>query len=189
VECIRKSAARIVRPPPVHDDFVERDFTAGTPNQLWFSDITEHRTGEGKLYPCAIKDAFSNRIVGYNIDSRMKSRLATTAVSSAVARRGNVAGCTLHSDRSQYRSRKFVLALNHNGMVGSMGRVRPATTRPWKASSVCTRRTSSTAPLGHPGRTADRERTYHRRRRQLALGRLTPIEFEAIMTTPAGQAA
>jgi putative transposase len=68
----------------------------------------------------------------------MKSRLATTAVSSAVARRGNVAGCTLHSDRgSQYRSGKFVLALNHNGMVGSMGRVRPATTRPWKASSVC----------------------------------------------------
>ncbi|WP_369830501.1 integrase core domain-containing protein [Mycobacterium sp. 1245111.1] len=33
------------------------------------------------------------------------------------------------------------------------------------------------------------ERTYHRRRRQTALGRLTPIEFEAIMTTPATQAA
>ena len=33
------------------------------------------------------------------------------------------------------------------------------------------------------------ERTYHRRRRQAALARLTPIEFEAIMTTPAHQAA
>ena len=33
------------------------------------------------------------------------------------------------------------------------------------------------------------ERTYHRRRRQDALGRLTPIEFETIMTTPATQAA
>ena len=33
------------------------------------------------------------------------------------------------------------------------------------------------------------ERTYHRRRRQTRLGRLTPIEFEAIMTTPATQAA
>ena len=33
------------------------------------------------------------------------------------------------------------------------------------------------------------ERTYHRRRRQAALGRLTPIEFEAIMTTPAQRAA
>jgi transposase InsO family protein len=30
---------------------------------------------------------------------------------------------------------------------------------------------------------------YYRRRRQLALGRLTPIEYEAIMTTPASQAA
>jgi transposase InsO family protein len=33
------------------------------------------------------------------------------------------------------------------------------------------------------------ERTYHRRRRQYALGRLTPVEFETIMTTPATQAA
>lgn len=32
------------------------------------------------------------------------------------------------------------------------------------------------------------ERTYHRRRRQSALGRLTPVD-EAIMTTPATQAA
>lgn len=33
------------------------------------------------------------------------------------------------------------------------------------------------------------ERTYHRRRRQSALGRLTPTEYEASMTTPASQAA
>ncbi|WP_338121437.1 IS3 family transposase, partial [Mycobacterium marinum] len=33
------------------------------------------------------------------------------------------------------------------------------------------------------------ERTYHRRRRQARLGRLTPIEFEAIMTETANQAA
>ena len=33
------------------------------------------------------------------------------------------------------------------------------------------------------------ERTYHRRRRQDGLGRLTPIEYETIMTTTASQAA
>lgn len=33
------------------------------------------------------------------------------------------------------------------------------------------------------------ERTYHRRRRQASLGRLPPIEFETVMTTPALQAA
>lgn len=41
--------------PPVHDDLVERDFSAQGPNQLWLSDITEHPTREGKLYLCAIK--------------------------------------------------------------------------------------------------------------------------------------
>jgi transposase InsO family protein len=35
--------------PPVHDDRVGRDFTATGPNQLWLTDITEYRTGEGKL--------------------------------------------------------------------------------------------------------------------------------------------
>ena len=33
------------------------------------------------------------------------------------------------------------------------------------------------------------ERTYHRRRRQAALGRLTPIEYETIMPTAADQTA
>ncbi len=99
-------------------------FAADGPNQLWLSDITEHWTGEGKLYVCAIKDVYSNRIVGYSIDSRMKSRLAVAALNNAVARRGDVAGCVIHTDRgSQFRSRKFVHALNRHGMVGSMGRV------------------------------------------------------------------
>jgi putative transposase len=111
--------------PPVHDDLVKRDFTAEAPNQLWLADITEHRTGEGKLYLCAIKDVFSNRIVGYSISDRMKSRLAVDALSNAVARRGGeVAGCVLHTDRGpQFRSRRFVHALNLHDMVGSMGKV------------------------------------------------------------------
>ena len=109
---------------PAHDDFVRRDFTAHTANRLWLADITEHPPGEGKLYLCAIKDVFSNRIVGYSIDSRMKSRLAVAALESAVAQRGDVAGCLLHLDRgSQFRSRRFVHALNRHRMVGSMGQV------------------------------------------------------------------
>ena len=49
---------------PSHDDLVRRVFTAEAPNRLWLSDLTEHRTAEGKPYCCAIKDVFSNRIVG-----------------------------------------------------------------------------------------------------------------------------
>ena len=140
--------------PPVHDDLVERVFAADVPNQLWLADITEHSTKEGKLYICAIKDVFSNRIVGYCMDSRMKSRLATTALHNAVARRGEVAGCVLHTDRgSQFRSRKFVHALGRQEMVGSMGESGlPATTPPSRASSACCKRTCWTATDGTPAR-------------------------------------
>lgn len=82
------------------------------------ADISEHRTLEGKLCICAIKDVFSNRIVNYLIDSRMKSSIAVNALNSAVA------GCMLHSYRgSQFRSRRHVRVLARNSMVGSMGRV------------------------------------------------------------------
>ena len=39
---------------------------------VWLTDITEHRTGEGKLYLCAVKDVYSGRIVGYSIAERMR---------------------------------------------------------------------------------------------------------------------
>lgn len=183
--------------PPVHDDLVKRNFTAEAPNQLWLTDITEHRTGEGKLYLCAIKDVYSNRIVGYSIDFRMKSRLAVTALNNAVARRGDVAGCIVHSDRgSQFRSRKFVRAIGGHEMVGSMGRVGAAGDNAAMESffsllqkNVLDRQAWATREELRIAIVTWIERTYHRRRRQDALGRLTPVEYEAIMTTPATQAA
>ncbi|WP_328415272.1 IS3 family transposase [Micromonospora sp. NBC_00389] len=183
--------------PPVHDDLVRRDFTADGPNRLWLADITEHRTGEGKLYLCAIKDVWSNRIVGYSIDSRMKSRLAVNALHNAVARRGDVAGCVLHTDRgSQFRSRKFVRALNQHHVTGSMGRVGAAGDNAAMESffgllqnNVLDRRTWTTRQQLRTAIVTWVERTYHRRRRQRSLSRLTPIEYETIMTRPASQAA
>lgn len=192
--------------PPVHDDLcavtddkgrVRHEFTAKGVNQLWLSDITEHWTGEGKLYLCAIKDVYSNRIVGYSIDSRMKSRIAVNALNNAVARRGDVAGCVVHTDRgSQFRSRKFVQALNRHGMVGSMGRVGAAGDNAAMESffallqkNVLDRRAWATREELRIEIVTWIERTYHRRRRQAGLGRLTPIEYETIMTTPATQAA
>ena len=183
--------------PPVHDDLVRRDFTADGPNRLWLADITEHRTADGKLYLCAIKDVWSNRIVGYSIDSRMKSRLAVNALRNAVARRGDVAGCVLHTDRgSQFRSRKFVHALHLHHMIGSMGRVGAAGDNAAMESfcallqnNVLDRRTWTTRQQLRIAIVTWVERTYHRRRRQRSLSRLTPIEYETIMTRPASQAA
>jgi putative transposase len=183
--------------PPVHDDLVQRDFTAESPNRLWLADITEHRTTEGKLYLCAVKDVCSNRIVGYSIDSRMKSRLAVTALTNAVTRRDEVTGCVVHTDRgSQFRSRKFVRALARHGLTGSMGRVGAAGDNAAMESffallqnNVLNRRTWSTRDELRTAIVTWIERIYHRRRRQAALGRLTPTEYEAIMTTSASQAA
>ncbi|QNE23507.1 IS3 family transposase [Streptomyces sp. INR7] len=183
--------------PPVHDDLVRRDFTATGPNRLWLADITEHAAGDGKLYLCAIKDVFSNRIVGYSIDTRMKSRLAVTALDNAVARREHVDGCILHTDRgSQFRSRKFVRALDRHRMAGSIGRVGAAGDNAAMESffsllqkNVLDRRRWATREELRIAIVTWIERSYHRRRRQAALGRLTPIEFETVMTTPALQAA
>jgi putative transposase len=187
--------------PPVHDDRVQRVFTAQAPNQLWLTDLTEHATAEGKLYLCAIKDVHSNRIVGYSINDRMKSRLAVTALDSAVARRhadgADVAGCIVHSDRgSQFRSRKFVSALNRHQLTGSMGRVGAAGDNAAMESffallqkNVLDRRLWRTRQELRIAIVTWIERTYHRRRRQDALGRLTPIEYETITPALAAQAA
>ncbi len=173
--------------PPVHDDLVQRRFAAARRDQLWLTDITEHHTGEGKLYLCAIKDVWSGRIVGYSIDSRMKTRLAVAALTNAVAMR-RPAGAIVHSDRgSQFRSRKFVKALRDNGLVGTMGRVGACADNAAMESffallqkNVLDRQRWATREELRLAIVAWIERTYHRRRRQARLGRLTPIEFETI---------
>jgi len=181
--------------PPVHDDHVQRVFTADAPDRLWLTDITEHWTGEGKLYLCAIKDVFSNRIVGYSIDSRMKSSLAVAALEQAVARRtlmgADLSDLTCHSDRgSQFRSRRFVGALNAHGIRGSMGRVGAAGDNAAMESyfsllqkNVLNRKRWESREELRLAIITWIEKTYHRRRRQARLGRMTPIEFETVYAT------
>jgi putative transposase len=173
--------------PPVHDDLVERQFTAERPNQLWLTDITEHPTAEGKLYLCAIKDVHSNKIVGYSIDSRMKASLAVAALRNAIGLRAP-AGTIVHSDRgSQFRSNAYVRTLRNNGLVGSMGRVGACGDNAAMESffallqkNILDRQRWATREELRLAIITWIERTYHRRRRQQRLGRLTPIEFEML---------
>ena len=65
---------------------------------LWFTNITEHETAEGKLYLRAVKDVYSGRIVGYSMDSRMQASLGVAALRNAIVRRDPV-GTVVHSDR------------------------------------------------------------------------------------------
>ena len=177
--------------PAVHDDHVQRNFTAQRPDQVWVTDITEHPTAEGKLYCCAIKDLFSNRIVGYALDERMTAQLAVTALRTAVARRRPGGVVVVHSDRgSQFRARSFRAVLTAAGLQGSMGRVASAgdnaAMESWHAllqKNVLDRRRWRTRDELHAAVVFWIEHTYNRRRRQRALGKLTPVEFELAFTT------
>jgi putative transposase len=173
--------------PPVHEDLVLRDFTAEQSNQLWLTDITEHPTAEGKLYLCAVKDACSKRIVGYSIGARMTSDLAVDALNNALALRGAV-GAIVHSDRgSQFRSHAYVRALRDAQLRGSMGRVGACADNAAMESffsllqkNVLNRQRWATREQLRLAIVVWIERTYHRRRRQDALGRMTPVEFETL---------
>jgi transposase InsO family protein len=186
----KKKGMRKKAGPPVHDDLVRRNFSAPRANELWLTDITEHRTDEGKLYLCAIKDCFSNRIVGYSIKDRMTSSLAVAALRNAVGLRSPFGTTIIHSDRgSQFRSRAFVETLKHNHLTGSMGRVGAAGDNASMESffsllqlNVLDRQRWATREELRVAIVMWIERTYHRRRRQRALGRLTPVEFEILET-------
>jgi putative transposase len=184
---VKKSRSGKKPGPPVHDDLVRRDFTASTMNKLWFTDITEHRTDEGKLYVCSIEDAFSGRIVGYSIGERMTSELAVSSLRNAIALRGP-AGTIVHADRgSQFRSTAFVRVLKNNGLRGSMGRVASAGDNAKMESfhsllqnNVLDTRRWVTREELRAAIVEWIERTYHRRRRKRSLGKMTPVEFEAV---------
>lgn len=106
-------------------------------------------------------------------------------------------GCVVHSDRgAQFRSRRFVTAINRHGMVGSMGRVGAAGDNAAMESffsllqkNVLNRRPWATRDELRLAILTWIERTDHRRRRQARLGHLTPIEYETIMNTTTAIAA
>ena len=105
--------------PAVHDDLVRRNFAATRPDAVWLTDITEHPTLEGKLYCCAIKDVFANRIVGYSISDRMTAELAISALRAAIARRQPVCTVVVHSDRGSLGG--FNRWKQHRLVGGSVG--------------------------------------------------------------------
>jgi putative transposase len=182
--------------PAVHDDLVQRNFTAAGLDEVWLTDITEHPTVEGKLYLCSIKDVCSNRIVGYAIDERMTAQLAVSALRSAIARRQPTGTVVVHSDRgSQFRSRAFRAVLKSADLQGSMGRVASAGDNAAMESfhallqkNVLDRRRWRTRTELRYAIITWIEHTYNRRRRQRALGKLTPVEFELAFTEPAAAA-
>src|SRR4051812_26310905 len=122
------------------------------------------------------------RIVGYSIDSRMTAALAVNALRNPLALRGRV-DTVVHSDRgSQFRSHAYVSQLRRARLRGSMRRVGACADNAAMGSffsllqkNVLNQQRWQTREQLRLAIVLWIERTYHRRRRQDALGRMTPI--------------
>jgi putative transposase len=105
-------------------DLVRRRFTAEGPDRLWMTDITEHPTREGKIYCCAVIDAFSRMVVGWSIDSRQTGLLVANALGMALNRRAPKEGGIIHSDQGvQFASWVFSHKVTEAGLAPSVGAV------------------------------------------------------------------
>jgi putative transposase len=104
-------------------DLVGREFVPDGPNQLWFTDITYIRTWGGWAYLAAIIDGYSRKVVGWSVDSHMRTSLATDALRMAVERqRPGIGDVVIHSDRGcQYTSIEFRALALANGIIPSVG--------------------------------------------------------------------
>ena len=108
------------RPAP---DLVERDFTAEEPDELWVADITCVPTDAGYLYLSVVLDAFSRRVVGWAMASRMRTELVLNALDMASEQR-DPEETIHHSDQgSQYTAVAFGQRCEDAGVRPSMGSV------------------------------------------------------------------
>jgi transposase InsO family protein len=104
-------------------DLVDRDFHPAGVDQLWTSDITFLRAGNGEAYMCAIRDEGSSRVLGFAVADHMRTEIVLDALGQAVATRfGQVAGTVFHTDRgSQFNDAKVVAFCDGVDLVRSMG--------------------------------------------------------------------
>ena len=92
-------------------------------NQLWVADITYIRLKQEWVYLAVILDAFSRKVIGWELDRTLAARLPIAALEKAIADRKPPPGVVHHSDRGvQYASGPYVGLLQKHGMIPSMSR-------------------------------------------------------------------
>jgi transposase InsO family protein len=144
----RGKAWRTTRPDPQagrRPDLVQRDFTASRPNELWVADLSYLRCWEGLVFLAFVIDAFSRKIVGWQLTTHMRTDLVLDALKMALAQRGGGADVELihHSDRgSQYTSIDYGQTLDDHGVLASVGSVGMRTTTRSRSRSLTVSRPS-----------------------------------------------
>ena len=177
---------------PTASDLVDRNFDRSEPDQLWVTDITEHRTREGKIYCCVVLDTFSRRVVGWSIDSTQTSTLVTNALRMAISNRQPEPDSWLiiHSDEGvQFTSWAFTRRARQSGLLPSMGSVGDCFDNAVIESfwarlqvEVLNRKRWRTRVELANAIFEYLEIFHNRQRRHSAIGMLTPIEYETLQT-------
>lgn len=104
-------------------DLIGRDFTAATPGTKLVGDVSYIRTWTGWLYLATVIDLATRKVIGWSMNTHMRTSLIVDAVNMAAGTGTLKPGCIFHSDRGvQYCSVEYATALKSHGMVGSMGR-------------------------------------------------------------------
>lgn len=105
---------------PSAPNLLKQKFSAKRANEIWLSDITYIRTGEGFGYLCAIKDLYDETIVGWSFERHMQTEMVIQALERALLRSGE-APKIFHSDRGvQYASDIFRKRLQDLSVKQSM---------------------------------------------------------------------
>jgi len=155
-------------------------------NQLWVADITYIRLRSEFVYLAVVMDAYSRKVVGWDLSRSLSNAVAVKALQQAIAMRQPSLGLVHHSDRGvQYASREYAALLEKHQMVASMSR--PG--NPYD-NARCERfmqtlkqeeiNASAYRDLEHLRENLGEfiERYYNRKRLHSALGYRTPEEFE-----------
>ena len=112
--------AEHVRPAP---DLVQRQFTATRANQLWVADITYIPTVAGVLYLAVVLDVWSRRIIGWAMETHLRTSLVVAALDMALTQR-RPATVIHHSDQGcQYTAIEFGRRCREAHVRPSMGSV------------------------------------------------------------------
>jgi putative transposase len=168
-------------------DLVERDFTAPGPNRLWVADLTYLRCWEGVVYFAFVLDAYSRRVVGWQLAEHMRTDLVLDALRMALGTRDPGADLTLvhHSDRgSQYSSSEYAQTLEGHRVLASMGSVGDAYDNAMAESFVDSFKTELIADRVWQTRqqlelaTVEYLSWFNHDRLHTALGDIPPTEYE-----------